>query len=144
MGMSVAVPSSMSMSTSTPIPLSARKSAGLDLSTVERRGQENCPKHREPKKSRPHGLQEAPTFRPTEEEFKNGPIDYIKTLEAEGRKYGIIKIIPPDGWNPDFAIDTEVGPLSLQMQQLTACSIFISEPESRNSTSPMEVRLVIH
>jgi histone demethylase JARID1 len=106
MGMSIAIPSPMS--TSNPIPLSARKSPGLDLSTVERRGQPNGPKPRDPKPSRPHGLQEAPTFRPTEDEFKNGPIEYIKTIQEEGRKYGIVKIVPPAGWTPDFAIDTEV------------------------------------
>jgi jmjN domain len=135
--MSIAVPPAMS--TSTPIPLSARKSPGLDLNTVERRGQPNCPKP-EPKQSRPHGLQEAPTFRPTEEEFRNGPVDYIKTIEAEGRKYGIVKIVPPDGWNPDFAIDTEVGSPWRQRLVAYVCSVFTSAPGSRNSTWPTEVR----
>jgi len=88
------------------VPLSARRSAPLDLSTVERRGQPNAPK--EPvKRVRPHGLPEAPTFRPTEEEFKD-PMEYIRKIAPEGRKYGICRIIPPDNWNPPFAIDTEV------------------------------------
>lgn len=93
------------------IPLSARKAVKLDLSTVERRGQPNAPRETGPKPSRPHGLQEAPTFKPSEEEFKN-PIEYIKKIAPEGRQYGIVKIIPPDGWNPDFAIDTEVSPFT--------------------------------
>ena len=80
----------------------------MDLSTVERRGQQNAPREIGPKPLRPHGLQEAPTFKPSEEEFKN-PMEYIKKIAPEGSKYGIVKIIPPDGWNPDFAIDTEVS-----------------------------------
>jgi histone demethylase JARID1 len=90
------------------LPLSARHAEPLDLTTVERRGQPNESKETDSKPSRPHGLQEAPTFRPTEEEFKN-PMEYIRKIAPEGRKYGIAKIIPPDGWNPDFAIDTEVS-----------------------------------
>ena len=56
--------------------------------------------------SRPHDLMNAPTFRPTEDEFKD-PYQYIQKIALKGKKYGIVKIIPPEGWNPDFAIDTE-------------------------------------
>lgn len=88
------------------IPLSARHAEPLDLNTVERR----CHPTQVPdfqKPSRPHGLQEAPTYRPTEEEFKN-PMEYIRKIAPKAKEYGICKIIPPDGWNPDFAIDTQV------------------------------------
>ena len=88
------------------IPFSARRAPPLDLSTVERRGHPlGAREHK--KRTRPHGLQEAPTFRPTEEEFAD-PFLYIKKIGHEGRKYGAVKIIPPDGWNPPFSIDTEV------------------------------------
>lgn len=76
---------------------------------MERRGQPNNP--REPsKRIRPHGIPEAPTFRPTEEEFKD-PVAYIQKIAPEGKKYGICRVVPPEGWQPTFAIDTEVGSL---------------------------------
>lgn len=92
-------------------PLSSRRAQPLDLTTVERRGTPTAVKET-PKVIRPHGLQEAPTYRPTVDEWKD-PLEYIKKIADEGRKYGIIKIIPPDNWNPDFAIDTEVSRQSL-------------------------------
>ncbi|KAB8234714.1 putative PHD transcription factor (Rum1) [Aspergillus alliaceus] len=100
------------------VPLSARRSAPLDLSTVERRGQPNAP--REPgKRIRPHGLEEAPTFRPTEEEFKD-PEKYIRKIAPEGQKYGICRIIPPENWQPPFAIDTERFHFKTRRQELNS------------------------
>lgn len=95
------------------IPLSARRAEALDLSTVERRGQS----FRRPdgvRKSRLFGIPEAPVFRPTESEFRE-PMDYFCKIAPEGRKYGIIKVIPPDSWNPTFAINTEVSTRRLRV-----------------------------
>lgn len=86
-------------------PLSSRKAKALDMDTVERKGSHTC--EEEPKAERLFGLEEAPTYRPTLEEWKD-PFKYIESIREEGSKYGIVKIIPPDAWNPEFAIDTTV------------------------------------
>ena len=86
-------------------PYSARRAPVLDLKTVERKGHPSA--RNPPPRTRPHGLLEAPTFRPTEAEFRD-PMTYIKSIFPKASKFGICKIVPPHGWNPDFAIDTEV------------------------------------
>ncbi|MCJ1398826.1 hypothetical protein MMC11_002027 [Xylographa trunciseda] len=95
-----------------------RRAPPLDMSTVERRGHPLAVRETN-KRVRPHGLQEAPTFRPTEEEFKD-PMAYMRKIAPEGRKYGICKIIPPDSWNPSFAIDTEKFHFRTRRQELNS------------------------
>ena len=46
----------------------------------------------------------APTFRPTVEEFRC-PLKYILSIREEAEEYGICKIVPPEGWNPELAVD---------------------------------------
>ena len=88
------------------LPYSVLRSAPLDLRSVERKGH---PSSRDPPmRKRHHDLLEAPTYRPTEAEFRD-PMEYIRSISEKASKYGICKVIPPDGWNPDFAIDTEVS-----------------------------------
>lgn len=100
------------------IPLSARKAQALDLATVERRIP-GTPSHSPPKPNRMFGLQEAPTYRPTAEEFKD-PLAYIASIRDEAQHFGIAKIIPPDSWNPPFAIDTERFHFRTRRQELNS------------------------
>lgn len=93
--------------TNSQIPLSSMASAPLELTSVERRGQPTAVREPLKKKNRPHGITEAPTYYPTEDEWRD-PLEYVKKIGPEASQYGICKITPPDSWNPDFAIDTEV------------------------------------
>ncbi|KAI7560203.1 PLU-1-domain-containing protein, partial [Hortaea werneckii] len=100
------------------IPLSARRAEPLDLSTVERRGQPNMPVYKE-QKERLFGIPNAPSFHPTEEEFRD-PMEYMRKIAPEGSKYGIIKIVPPDSWQPTFAINTERFHFRTRRQELNS------------------------
>lgn len=85
------------------IPLSARRAEPMDLRSVERKGQ----RPDTPRTHRMFNLPNAPTYRPTEEEFRD-PMEYMRKIAPEGSKYGIVKVVPPSSWNPSFAINTEV------------------------------------
>ncbi|KAM0328590.1 hypothetical protein ACHAQA_004998 [Verticillium albo-atrum] len=105
--------------TNPQIPLSSLTSPPLDLASVERRGQPTAAKEPVKKKSRPHGLEEAPTYCPTEEEWKD-PFEYIRKITPEAKQFGLCKIIPPDTWNPEFAIDTERFHFRTRKQELNS------------------------
>ena len=51
----------------------------------------------------PLKLVEAPTFRPSLEEFKN-PIQYIQSIFEIGVRFGLALITPPEGWAPEVHI----------------------------------------
>ncbi|CRK28746.1 hypothetical protein BN1708_004729 [Verticillium longisporum] len=105
--------------TNPQMPLSSMTSLPLDLSSVERRGQPTAAKEPMKKKKRPHGLEEAPTYCPTEEEWKD-PFEYIRKITPEAKQFGLCKIIPPDSWNPEFAIDTERFHFRTRKQELNS------------------------
>jgi jmjN domain len=73
-------------------------------------------------------MPEAPSFHPTLEEFKD-PLAYIKSLQAHGERYGIIKIVPPKGWAPP------PPPHLLQSTTATASSISSSGSTSNAGNS---------
>ncbi|KAK3679662.1 hypothetical protein LTR78_000037 [Recurvomyces mirabilis] len=100
------------------IPLSARRAEPLDLSTVERRGFPTEQPER-PQTNRMFGIPEAPVYYPTEEEFRD-PTEYMRKIAPEGSKYGIIKIVPPQTWNPAFAINTERFHFRTRRQELNS------------------------
>ncbi|KAL8288940.1 hypothetical protein RB597_000835 [Gaeumannomyces tritici] len=99
--------------------LSSMTSSPLDLNSVERRGQPTASREPPKRKTRPHDLEEAPTYYPTAEEW-NDPMEYMRKVSPEGRKYGICKIVPPETWNPPFAIDTQKFHFRTRKQELNS------------------------
>ncbi|KAF2725161.1 PLU-1-domain-containing protein [Polychaeton citri CBS 116435] len=102
------------------IPLSARRAVALDLDTVERRGGlKPIPTDETKDGKRLFEIPDAPTYRPTAEEFKD-PMEYIRKIAPEGSKYGICKVIPPEGWDPPLAINTERFHFRTRRQELNS------------------------
>jgi [histone H3]-trimethyl-L-lysine4 demethylase len=113
------------------IPFSALKATPLDLSTVERRGTSTAAKEFT-KTGRIFGLTDAPTYRPSKEEFED-PVEYVRKIAPEASKYGICKIIPPESWNPTLAIDTEVSSTDYEMD-FAICSMALAAERCQIST----------
>ena len=58
-------------------------------------------------KHAPRGLPEAPTFRPTHEEFAD-PVSYIMRVRQQAAPYGMARIVPPKGWAPPLALQEAI------------------------------------
>ena len=84
------------------------------------------PRH-PPRRTRPRafGLEEAPVFYPTWDEFQD-PLRYIAWTAApdggNGAAYGIVKIVPPEGWRPDFVVDQNQFRFRTRVQRLNEIS----------------------
>ncbi|PWN92721.1 hypothetical protein FA10DRAFT_3405 [Acaromyces ingoldii] len=86
----------------------------------------STPRH-PPKRLRPRlfDLEEAPTFYPTPQEFSD-PLRYIQWVGSpeggNGKEYGIVKIVPPEGWSPEFVLDQERFRFRTRVQRLNSLS----------------------
>ena len=69
-------------------------------------------------KERYYSLPKAPVLRPTLKEWSD-PLTYISKISIEMQKYGICKIIPPQGWKPEFSIDSSGFWFKTRMQNLS-------------------------
>ncbi|CAB4385872.1 unnamed protein product [Rhizophagus irregularis] len=83
----------------------------FDFTTVRTEYQYKDPS----KESRKTDILEAPVLYPTPEEFKD-PYAYIESIAHIGHCYGIIKIVPPEGWRPPFVLNTEEFKFSTRKQ----------------------------
>lgn len=85
--------------------ISGQRAPALDMASVSTKAPPENPVSNPP--TRIFGLQDAPCYYPTEKEFME-PLRFIESIRPEAEKAGICKIIPPEGWKPTFALDTEV------------------------------------
>lgn len=47
-----------------------------------------------------------PVYYPTQDEFRD-PLEFLEKIRPEAEQFGICKIVPPQGWNPPFALDLD-------------------------------------
>lgn len=104
-----------SMNTRSVVKPSSTAQTPLDLATVKRTS-DHTPRTR----PRIFGLKEAPTYYPTAKEFTD-PIKYVQSIRAEAEDYGIVKIVPPKGWSPEFSLDTEVSNFDFSRSMAIEC-----------------------
>jgi len=122
-----------SMSTRSVVKPSNTAQTPLDLATVKSNS-DHAPRTR----PRIFGLKEAPTYYPTTKEFAD-PIKYVQSIRAEAEEYGIVKIVPPKGWSPEFCLDTEVFRFRTRIQKLNSM-----EGETRANLNYLEQLYKFH
>ena len=84
------------------------------------------------------GLQECPTFYPTEAEFAD-PMAYIGALPPSARDAGICKIVPPEGWKMPFSLDSDTFKFRTRLQRLNSL-----EAASRATMNLVEQLTMFH
>ncbi|KPM05996.1 lysine-specific demethylase 5A-like protein [Sarcoptes scabiei] len=67
---------------------------------------------------------ECPIFRPNEEEFALGPIEYISRIREKAEPFGICKIIPPKSFKVPFAIDQSIFHFTPRIQRINDLEAF--------------------
>lgn len=69
--------------------------------------------------SRAFGLPTCPTYHPTVEQFRD-PMAYVESIAPEAKRYGICKIVPPEGWQMPFALETDKFRFTTRLQRLNS------------------------
>ncbi|KAL1409908.1 hypothetical protein Q8F55_003907 [Vanrija albida] len=64
-------------------------------------------------------LPTCPAYRPTADEFRD-PMAYIESIAPQAKKYGICKIIPPEGWQMPFELETDSFRFRTRLQRLNS------------------------
>merc|ERR1719410_3340548 len=63
--------------------------------------------HRFPRLGQHAEMMEAPTFRPTEAEFKD-PLRYIQKIRSYAEQFGMCRIVPPSSFKPECNVDDDM------------------------------------
>ncbi|KAG8886497.1 hypothetical protein FRB97_003008 [Tulasnella sp. 331] len=100
----------------TPVKPALPEAPEIDFESVKMpKRQIDPPRERE----RPFGIEDCPAFYPTMEEFTD-PMAYVKSIAEVARPYGICKIVPPEGWNMPFVINTKTFRFKTRLQRLNS------------------------
>lgn len=78
------------------------------------------------------GLGECPTFRPSPEEWQD-PLQYVASIRETAEPYGMCRIVPPNGWNPPFAIDKRSFTFPTRVQFLHELQDKTNTPQAQQS-----------
>lgn len=103
------LPSSKRNPVKTSISNKVPRAPPLDFTTIRT----SAPRYPNPparpieKPNRIFDLEHAPIYHPSILEFAK-PMEYIESIALEAKEFGICKIVPPEGWRPPFALNTEV------------------------------------
>eukprot|EP00743_Colponemidia_sp_Colp-15_P009890 GILK01010839.1.p1 GENE.GILK01010839.1~~GILK01010839.1.p1 ORF type:complete len:1064 (+),score=102.51 GILK01010839.1:35-3226(+) len=60
-------------------------------------------------------LPSAPTYHPTQEEFAD-PFAYFRKIRSEAARFGICKIVPPNGWKPPLFLNEQTFRFTVRSQ----------------------------
>merc|ERR1719410_953326 len=89
--------------------------------------------HRFPRLGQHAMMMEAPTFRPTEEEFKD-PLKYIQKIRGYAEQFGMCRIIPPSSFKPECNVDDDM--------RFTAYNQYINRMMSRSGQNSKETAAI--
>ena len=89
--------------------------------------------HRFPRLGQHAQMMEAPTFRPTEAEFKD-PLKYIQKIRGYAEQFGMCRIIPPGSFKPECNVDDDM--------RFTAYNQYINRMMSRSGQNSKETAAI--
>lgn len=113
------VPSNMPLPSKNPARRVLPRAPPLDFSQIRTSAPAHVPSRN---RARLFNLEHCPIYYPTVDEFAQ-PMEYIERVAKESKdgQYGICKVVPPEGWKPPFALDTEVINFSLLLSDFDSC-----------------------
>ena len=89
--------------------------------------------HRFPRLGQHAQMMEAPTFRPSEAEFKD-PLRYIQKIRGYAQQFGMCRIIPPSSFKPECNVDDDM--------RFTAYNQYINRMMSRAGPNSKETAAI--
>ena len=89
--------------------------------------------HRFPRLGQHAQMMEAPTFRPSEEEFKD-PLKYIQKIRGYAEQFGMCRIIPPSSFKPECNVEDDM--------RFTAYNQYINRMMSRAGLNSKETAAI--